>query len=83
MELTQVSHWNYRLVKRQLDEDSVFGIYEVYYDSEGVIVGCMTSPVTIVGSSPGEALWRVDLMLTAFEKPTLNYDDITGGDEDG
>ncbi len=81
--IPDIDHWNYRVVKRIIAEEEQFGVYEVYYNKSGELVACAENPMVVVGDSPTKAIWEVNLMITAFEKPTLNYDDIIGGGEDG
>jgi hypothetical protein len=78
MGLSHIDHWNYRVLKKIVAEEEQFGVYEVYYDIKDNIVSCTSSPTVLVGDSLSKAVWELNLMLTAFEKPTLNYEEITG-----
>lgn len=80
MELPKINNWDYRLVKETIDEEERYTIFEVYYDEDNNVVASWDKPIVVAGSAPHEVLWRITLMLTAFEKPTLDIEDLEGGD---
>lgn len=51
-----------------------FGIYEVYYDDNGKVVGWTESPVSPVCPSAEELLQELDSMKEAFKQETLTHD---------
>jgi len=79
-----MSHWNHRIIKRNYpNEDyptapkaTIYGVFEVYYDDKGLMHSCSIEPVVIIGDSVEEAKDTLGLIIKAFRKPVINYDDI-------
>ncbi len=76
--------WNYRVVRKAYEKETVLGIHEVYYNDKGipsmVTVDAMDVEVTDV---EGLHILRgvLGMMLKATDKPILEYSDI-GEDSD-
>ena len=75
--MTSYSKWNYRVIKRSLSGEVAYGIYEVYYDDTDKPSACTESPVEPYGETVEELMLVLDMMRSAAEKPTLNYDDFS------
>ena len=75
--MTSYAAWNYRVIKRILEGESAFGIYEVYYDDSGAPSACSSSPCEPFGETPEDLKIELDMMRKATEQPTLNYDDFS------
>lgn len=73
--------WNYRLVKMEYPNSTVFSteqvleVKEIYYDKEGNISGYGDAPIPY-GESIDEVRECLDLMYQALNEPILNYSDI-------
>lgn len=72
-----ISHWNYRLVKK----DGQFILAEVYYrNKKPILVGllnqCDLSTESTSTKDKQELKADLKLMLTAFDKPVLDYKKI-------
>ncbi len=79
--------WNYRIVKRVYPDHVVdgkpyedFGLYEVYYDENGVPDKLLSVPRQIVCDDMDGITWTYEKFGEAIRKPVLNYEDI-GSDE--
>jgi len=70
--------WNYRVIKRGEGEDTFYGIYEAYYNSEiEEKPWTMTeNPIHALGDTPEELKKDLELMLRAFEMDILTYENI-------
>ena len=64
--------WNYRIMKY---EDGSLGIHEVFYDEEGDVQGWTENAVSVYGEDIHELESSYDLMMQAFSKPILEYND--------
>ena len=66
-------HWNYRLSVETVDGEETWGIREIYYDQEGVVVNWSKDPQTPTGSTPEEwfneiaRMWSVSLLSTVWD----------------
>ncbi|MEX2530047.1 MAG: hypothetical protein WD960_04675 [Gemmatimonadota bacterium] len=57
--------------------DEWFGIHEVYYlENDGSAV--TQEPIPVVGETVEELRETLERMLTAFDQPLLDYDDLGG-----
>lgn len=70
------SDYNFRVVKRQIGFRCSFGIYNTTRDKNNNIILCSKSPFTVASNNIDEVIETVDLMLEAFNKPTLNYEEL-------
>jgi hypothetical protein len=69
-----MSHWNYRVMKRENDAGEFeFGIYEVYYDDDGRVQGWKADSMVPVCASEEDLEYELNLMLIALKKETLIY----------
>lgn len=84
--------WNYRVIKKLCDVPShafygqwVFGIHEVWYNSDGDICLITEDAIEPVGDSFEKVRSEMNHMMSAFGKPVLDYDKIEFGpmNEDG
>ena len=66
--------WNYRVVRREVEGDSWYSFYTVYYDGRGNICGCTNEE-----SCPtwGNVEGLKDIVNVAIRKPVLEYADLT------
>jgi hypothetical protein len=66
--------WNYRVVKTvdEVTEEEYLGIKEVYYDPVGAPMGYCDSDIS--GESLQEIRSTLELMMSALDKPMLNFD---------
>ncbi|MHA2065490.1 MAG: hypothetical protein ACXABY_14040 [Candidatus Thorarchaeota archaeon] len=79
-----MSHWNYRVVKREWPElgEISFSIHEVYYEDGEIICwgpeaeGCKGDDLE---SLKDDIKWH----MKALEKPVLNWEDMPGEGLDG
>lgn len=61
-------------MKRKTSEtDFEFGIYEVYYNEDGSIQGYTKNSLTPVVDSPEGLKYELQVMLKAFDKKILEY----------
>jgi hypothetical protein len=67
-----MKHWNYRVVK----QESVFGVYECYYDSAGRIHSCSKDACPATGDTLDELKATLERMQRAFKSPTLNFEEL-------
>lgn len=67
--------WNYRAVRKIFDYDGheEIGIYSVYYDDEGEIVGMSLEPTQVNSYSLEQVEETLELMKECLKKPILDY----------
>lgn len=72
--------WNYRVISKEVNgvcEETEYGIYEVYYNKDGKPTSCTVNSVSPYSCTDVEDLkLSVELMLPAFDKPVLKYEDF-------
>ena len=68
--------WNYRIVKLTTDDEDLFMLREVYYDSKGGLVA-YCEPSTI-SESEGGMIEVLKMMQAALDKPVINAEDFKG-----
>ena len=68
--------WNYRVVKKTYEGETLFGIHEVYYDSDGKPDMVTVEPVGIVGDDLTELQREFVYYLRALLRPVLDYEGI-------
>lgn len=76
--------WNYRVVKRVIDRgeifpedirrETVYGIYEVYYDENDKPSSITIEPVVPFGETHEELVSCMKLFTRALNAPVLDYD---------
>ena len=69
--------WDYRVVHREVDGESVYAIHEVYYDPAGVPTMVTENPVYPMGETWEEFQRDLNRYNMAMLNPILEYDDIT------
>lgn len=62
-------HWNHRVM---VHEDGLYGIHEVYYESEGTAVGWTYGAISPGGETLEELQAEYEQMASAFDKPVLD-----------
>jgi hypothetical protein len=70
--------WNYRIVRVDYDDESCYGIYEVYYDDKGKPVARTENTVGCMGEGMKELYESFHYMSIAFTKPVLTDKDFSG-----
>lgn len=79
-EYPDISHWNHRVIRRTFeigDEiEHQFGVYEVYYDTDGKPIMCTETPVAPAGETIEELRTELERYTKALENPILNYEDF-------
>ena len=66
--------WNYRVVEEEFENEPYYYIKEVYYDKDGNPELLTEDPVQLDGESVKEIMDDLKLIMKAFQKPILNYD---------
>ena len=74
---------NYRVVRVDYDDESEYGIYEVYYDDDGKPVNRTENPIGCVGSDMRDLAYSFKYMSNAFTKPVLTEEDFREMDKQG
>ena len=67
--------WNHRVMKMKDGEDDFYQIHEVFYDIEGNVESYTKNGVTVGGNNIEEVKWVLREMLTALDKPVLDYEE--------
>ena len=68
--------WNYRIMKREVSQNEFeFGIYEVFYNEDGTIKGYTQDSLVPVVDSIHGLKQELGVMLKAFDKDVLNYEE--------
>ncbi len=68
--------WNYRVVEKIVGDHTETGIYSVYYDSQGVIVGVSKEPSVVMAYSVEGLFDTLQLMKECLDKPKLVWEEI-------
>ncbi|MBI5103130.1 MAG: hypothetical protein HZB33_15045 [Nitrospirae bacterium] len=66
------SYWNYRVI----ENEEVFRIHEVYYNSKGEITGFSENPITPLGETLDELRGDLEYYIQALGRPVLKIEDI-------
>ena len=70
--------WNYRVVKRKLDDKVVFGVHEAYYhEGEKKPWTVTVDPVAPHGDTWEELKDDWLRQAEAFYRPVLNYEEVS------
>lgn len=67
--------WNHRVIRKTFGDETYFQIHEVYYDDQGKPKVCTVDSVAAMGETPEILRSELIMMLAAYEKPILDYDD--------
>jgi len=65
----QLKAWSYRMIRSAA---GYVGIYEVYFDDQGVPCACTIHPVSAVGDTPEELKQSFERMQDAFKHDVLD-----------
>lgn len=65
----QLNTWGYRMVRSAAKH---VGIYEVYFDDQGVPSVCTIYPASVVGDTPEELKRSLERMQDAFKHDVLD-----------
>lgn len=68
--------WNYRVVKRTVDDYTFFAVYEVYYDDQVDPVAVTETPVYPQGDDLDDLRLDFEMYSQAFNRPVLDWDEI-------
>ena len=68
-----MTHWNYRVMRRKIGAEILYGIHEVFYDKDVNPEGWSEDPIRIVEESPQDLQQTLDWMQVALKKPILDY----------
>lgn len=74
IDLEDISHWCYRIVKQTTKYGPVFHIHEVYFNKIGTPL-YMSPPCHPMGENRDELVEDLKLMREAFSKAVLDYDE--------
>jgi hypothetical protein len=72
----EMSHWNYRVVKRcspDHPDEPAYQIHEVYYNDQGEPDAFTVDAVAPLGETPEELKADLQAMLRALDAPVLEY----------
>jgi hypothetical protein len=73
---SEVAYWNYRMM---LADNGEWGIREVFYDKDDVIVGWTSYPCVAWGETPEELTDVLARMQKAADRPPLVETDLPNG----
>jgi hypothetical protein len=73
-----MTHWNHRVVRRTFEDDDEvrYGIYEAYYDDNGLIWAITEKPVNVDADDIDGLRKQLEWMQKALEHPILDYNNI-------
>lgn len=69
--------WNYRIMKRQIGSFVSYDVHEVYYNADGSIKAWTENSIKPSGETIEELKEDFSMQLRAFEKPILDYDQLS------
>ena len=69
--------WNHRVIKLTYDEETLYGIYEVFYNKDGTVMAYTENPVVAEDESLEDLEQTLKWMRKALRKPVLEYGKIT------
>jgi hypothetical protein len=67
--------WNYRVVRKVYEKETMLGIHEVYYENE-IPIMVTEEAIGAVGDTLEELADELGHMVMAFGKPVLEYSEI-------
>lgn len=76
-----MSHWNYRVIKKQCKKtgEVYFQIHEVYYNNAGEIIGVTKNAAAPLGDDEEDLQGELALINIALDRPVLTLDEIEYG----
>jgi hypothetical protein len=77
-EMSDLSHWNYRIVRDKIAGGEYYRVHEVYYDMDGKPTIITEDPEAAFGETPDELIADLELML---EHVLRSKDDIIDHDD--
>lgn len=66
-----MSTWDYRVIKKKHDGNTIFHIHEVYYDESGAIESWTMEPIQPMGETESELREDIYHFVSALGKETL------------
>lgn len=66
-----MAHWNYRVIKRVENGETLFDLQEVHYDDEGTVYGYSDASVTSWDTLEN-LRGTLELMRQAFDQPVMD-----------
>lgn len=69
-------YWEYRVVDHTNDKEIWFSIHEIYYYSDGSIMGWIKSPADACGETLDEVRASIEDMETALSKPIYKVGEL-------
>ncbi len=73
--------WNHRVIRRvyksETYEETLYGVYEVYYNPDGSIFAYTENPVDAEAETLEDLQEILEWMLKSLDKPVLDYGKIT------
>ena len=70
--------WNHRVIAKEYEDETLFGIHEVYYE-DGVPWTCTVFPVAVDGENLADLVQTLDWMRKCLRQPLLAYADFEEG----
>jgi len=71
-----MGHWNYRVVRKVVDDEVIFGIHESYYDNDGNLEGITENPISIYAEENLENLAKeMGYIVQALEADVIKYEE--------
>ena len=77
-----MGHWNYRICKETIQDETSFTVREVYYNKKGEIWGSTVNGASPYGESFREIMGDLARMLAAGLKPVINLDTLVYASSD-
>lgn len=69
-------NWNYRVVSKETDYGTEYGIREFYYNADGEIFGWTESNETVYGDDVEDIRSSLTWMLEACDKPVISQSEL-------
>ena len=68
--------WNYRVIRRKLEDEDIYAIHAVYYDKKGKPDSVSRNPDWPLGETLEELREDLELYSQALGRPILDYEDF-------
>ena len=81
-EKIKLANWNYRIVKRKINEEDEYSIREVYYNDDGSIFGLDNNPVIVCCDMLDDLKEITKRLLACIDYPILNEDQVVCIDQE-
>lgn len=66
--------WNFRVLRRTVGHEVIYGIHEVYYDDAGTPRSCSSDAIEPYGDTVDDLRQELQHMVAALDEPVLDYD---------